>query len=107
MNGYTNAKVTEVDQQVFAQSLTQDSPPTGLSPLLQALWYDAKDDWDRAHRIVQAISSADAAWVHAYLHRKEGDSGNADYWYSHAGRQRPAISLPAEWRNILAELLTR
>jgi hypothetical protein len=73
--------------------------------LLQALWYDAKGDWDRAHRIVQAIPSADAAWVHAYLHRREGDSWNADYWYSHAGRHRPGLSLADEWRSLVSEFL--
>jgi hypothetical protein len=76
-----------------------------VSPLLEALWYDADEDWDRAHRIVQEISSADAAWVHAYLHRKEGDIWNADYWYSRAGRRRPAVSLEDEWRSLVAELL--
>lgn len=96
-----------MDQQTFEQTLSQNSPPTGSTPLLQALWYDATGDWDRAHRIVQAIPSADAAWVHAYLHRQEGDIWNADYWYSQADRPRPAMSLQAEWRNILAELLGR
>ena len=94
-----------MDPQTFERSLTEDSPPAGLSPLLEALWYDAEDDWDRAHRIVQAISSADAAWVHAYLHRKEGDIWNADYWYARAGRQRPNLSLEDEWRSMVAELL--
>ncbi|MGD8589270.1 MAG: hypothetical protein PVG22_10625 [Chromatiales bacterium] len=94
-----------MDQQTFERSLTEHIPPAGISPLLEALWYDAQDDWERAHRIVQAISSVDAAWVHAYLHRKEGDIWNADYWYSRAGRQRPNLSLEDEWRSLVAELL--
>jgi len=94
-----------VDQQTFERSLAESAPPAGVSPVLEALWYDADDDWERAHGIVQAISSADAAWVHAYLHRKEGDIWNADYWYSRAGRRRPAVSLQEEWRNMVAVLL--
>ena len=94
-----------MDLQTFTQSLSQDFPPAGLSPLLQALWYDADGDWDQAHRIAQESSRADAAWVHAYLHRKEGDIWNANYWYSRAGRRRPAMSLEDEWRSLVAELL--
>ena len=94
-----------MDQQTFERSLADASPPAGVSPLLEALWYDAEDNWDRAHRIVQAISCAEAAWVHAYLHRKEGDIWNADYWYSQAGRRRPNLSLEDEWRSLVAALL--
>ena len=89
----------------FELTLTQVNPPDGLSQLLQALWYDAKGDWDGAHRIVQAMSCQEAAWVHAYLHRKEGDIWNADYWYSQAGRRRPGMSLQDEWRGLVSELL--
>jgi hypothetical protein len=94
-----------MDLETFEQSVTRDDPPKGLSPSLQALWYDARGDWDRAHRIVQAISSVEAAWVHAYLHRKEGDIWNADYWYSRAARQRPTGSLDDEWRSLTTALL--
>ena len=94
-----------MDPQTFERSLSGAAPPAGISPLLEALWYDAEDDWERAHRIVQAISSAHAAWVHAYLHRKEGDIWNADYWYARAGRHRPAVSLQDEWCSMVAELL--
>ncbi|MGD2075509.1 MAG: hypothetical protein PVI91_13865 [Gammaproteobacteria bacterium] len=89
----------------FEASLSKDSPPPGLTPVLQALWYEARGDWDRGHRIVQEIHGATAAWVHAYLHRREGDAWNADYWYAHANRKRPAVSLEAEWRSIVSELL--
>ena len=57
-----------------------------LSPLLLALWHDAKGDWDGAHRVAQDVDGENAAWVHAYLHRKEGDASNADYWYRRARR---------------------
>lgn len=91
--------------QELQESLPDDTPPAELEPLLQALWYDVKGDWDRAHRIVQDIAGVSAAWVHAYLHRKEGDSWNADYWYSRAGRVRSSLSLEAEWEEIAVALL--
>jgi hypothetical protein len=91
--------------QRFEASLSGEAPPEGLVPILQALWYEGKGDWDRAHKIVQDIPGASAAWVHAYLHREEGDTWNADYWYSHAGRTRPSVSLKTEWQELVAELL--
>ena len=77
----------------------------GLSPLLHALWHDAHGDWDRAHSLAQEIETVDAAWVHAYLHRKEGDTSNADYWYRRAGRPVFHGSLHAEWTTLAAHLL--
>lgn len=91
----------------FVQSLSQNEPAQKLAPLLQALWWDAKGNWSKAHEIAQEISSAEASWIHAYLHRKEGDLANADYWYLHAGRKRPAVSLDEEWKQISAEILER
>ena len=91
--------------QEFRHSLRDDDPPSGMSPLLQALWWDAKGDWCRAHEIAQEIESADAAWVHAYLHRKEGDASNAGYWYSRAGKPRCAAETEAEWLDIVDHLL--
>ncbi|HZP59216.1 MAG TPA: hypothetical protein VFB27_02750 [Opitutaceae bacterium] len=71
----------------FQRSLADLSgPPPGLTPALSALWYDAAGDWDRAHGCAQEDGSRAGAWVHAYLHRKEGDEGNAGYWYARAGR---------------------
>lgn len=93
--------------QELQQSLSHDAPPKELEPLLQALWYDVNGDWDRAHRIVQDIAGASAAWVHAYLHRKEGESWNADYWYSRAGRVQSSLSLDAEWEEIALALLVK
>ena len=74
--------------------------PPGLPPLLKALLLDASGDWDAAHSIAQDIPSDDGSWVHAYLHRKEGDHWNANYWYSRAGRRMPEMSLEEEWIEI-------
>ena len=90
----------------FRNSLGSDEPPAGLPALLQALWWDAKGDWDRAHEIAQGIESRDAAWIHAYLHRKEGDPSNAGYWYSQAGRPTTKIEVEAEWLEIVDHLLS-
>lgn len=89
----------------FIDSLNGAEPPQGLLPLLEALWWDAKGDWARAHEIAQEIDSADAAWVHAYLHRKEGDIGNAGYWYRQAGRPQISRDLDAEWQQIVEHFI--
>lgn len=90
----------------FNASLDNASPPEEVSTELKALWYDAKGDWEKAHSLCQEADSADGNWVHAYLHRKEGDMGNADYWYSRAGKHRPESSLDEEWQSIVNQLLT-
>lgn len=89
----------------FKASLARDRPPQGLSEALEALWWDAKGDWDKAHTLAQEAGDA-GAWVHAYLHRKEGDLGNARYWYRQAGR-KPVTKAPleAEWEEIAQALL--
>jgi len=89
----------------FKQSLSGSSPPPEVSPYLQSMWHYAKGDWNKAHAIIQNIEDKKGAWVHAYLHRKEGDIGNADYWYRMAGKSRPSGSLENEWENIVKELL--
>ena len=89
----------------FRSSLKNDLPPQGTAPLLAALWWDAKGDWAKAHVIAQDIESPDGAWVHAYLHRKEGDQGNAGYWYRRAGKRHSTASLDAEWEEIARHLL--
>ena len=93
----------------FQAALTSASapPPAGLSLPLQALWHDARGDWDGAHQCAQVDKSRDGSWVHAYLHRKEGDTGNAGYWYARAARPMPSITLKAEWAAIARELLSR
>jgi hypothetical protein len=93
--------------EAFTSSLSQAHPLEGISILLQALWYDGKNDWEAAHNIAQDIGSAEGSLIHAYLHRKEGDSGNAAYWYRRAGRSMPDISLEEEWVQIVTELLRK
>jgi hypothetical protein len=89
------------NKQAFINSLSADNPPAHLSPILKSLWYDAKGDWKKAHDFVDQQPGVDAAWVHAYLHRKEGDVWNADYWYARAKKTRPTISLQSEWESLV------
>jgi hypothetical protein len=89
----------------FKTSVAQANPPAGLAPPLAALWWAAKDDWDKAHRIVMKQETRDAAWVHAYLHRVEGDLDNAGYWYRQARRPVDSGPLEAEWDAITTALL--
>lgn len=91
--------------QEFNQSLTNISPPKELSDLLQAMWYDAKGDWENSHNIAQQIHSKEGSWIHAYLHRKEGDDGNASYWYAKAGKKFPPTSLQDEQEEITRSLI--
>ncbi|MBX5472227.1 MAG: hypothetical protein IRZ23_07175 [Acetobacteraceae bacterium] len=88
----------------FLASLSEASPPKVSAPL-QGLWWDAKGDWKQAHASVQNADGAEAAWVHAYLHRKEGDLSNARYWYRKAGKPVPNTALGEEWDALLAALL--
>ena len=88
----------------YIASLDGAAPPPDLSAPLAALWWAAKGDWDQAHRIVQDESSREAAWVHAYLHRVEGDLGNAGYWYRQAGQPVATDLLEAEWQRIVDAL---
>jgi hypothetical protein len=91
-----------IDQQTFIETITLPSVPSGLSIYLEALWYDAKGEWNKAHKLIDHLEDKDAAWLHAYLHRKEGDISNADYWYSKAGKRRPLINLKEEWENLVS-----
>jgi hypothetical protein len=93
-----------VNMAAYIGSLDGAAPPPDLSAPLAALWWAAKGDWDQAHRIVQDESSREAAWVHAYLHRVEGDLGNAGYWYRQAGEPAATDSLEAEWQRIVDAL---
>ena len=85
----------------------QEECPSGLPPALQSLWYDKKGNWDKAHQIVQDASDIDSAWVHAYLHRKEGDLSNAGYWYRRSGKPELTAQLQQEWEQIVKDLLVR
>jgi hypothetical protein len=94
-----------MDFTTFVDSLAQPVPPDGLTPLLSGLWQDAKGDWNRAHEMVQDEEGREAAWVHAYLHRKEGDLANAAYWYRRAGKPVAKESLKEEWEALVAALV--
>jgi hypothetical protein len=97
--------VTRVDFQAFKESIAQSQPPAGLSPALQALWWDAKGDWNAAHERAQERDDAAGMRVHAYLHRKEGDLSNAGYWYRRSGAKLPVLTLDAEWDEMVREFL--
>ena len=89
----------------FRATLADAAPPLGISLALAALWWDARGDWDRAHGCAQDQDDAAGAAVHAYLHRKEGDLGNAGYWYRRAGRPVASGALAPEWAALAADLL--
>ncbi|HYB11183.1 MAG TPA: hypothetical protein VEJ16_16090 [Alphaproteobacteria bacterium] len=89
----------------FKRSLSAETPAAELRGALQALWWDAKGDWDKAHKCAQADKSKSGDWVHAYLHRKEGDASNAGYWYGRVGKELSKLSLEEEWREISEALL--
>ncbi|HXJ89022.1 MAG TPA: hypothetical protein VMS18_19550 [Candidatus Binatia bacterium] len=89
----------------FRRSLTASQPPDGLTPALAGLWWDAKNDWTRAHESAQQDEGPDGSWVHAYLHRKEGDQDNAAYWYSRACKPVGQGPLDAECEKIVKTLL--
>jgi hypothetical protein len=88
----------------FKATLASSTPPP-VAPLLVALWHDAHGDWTAAHRVAQDVDDKNGAWVHAYLHRKEGDPGNAAYWYERAGQPAASDPLEIEWGRIVAALL--
>ena len=89
----------------FIALAAQNQPPEGLSAALLALWHDRRGDWEAAHRVAQDIESPDGAWIHAYLHRKEGDAANAGYWYRRARQPASRDSLETEWTAIATALL--
>jgi hypothetical protein len=88
----------------FRATLGASEPPAGLSAPMEALWWDAKGDWARAHGLVDELETAEGMAVHAYLHRKEGEAWNADYWYKRAGRQFRRETLEAEWEALVEGL---
>ena len=89
----------------FLDSMQKGSVPARIPAPLEALWHEGCGDWKRAHETVQGDSTIEAAWVHAYLHRKEGDLANAGYWYRRAGRQIATASLEDEWHEIVNALI--
>lgn len=78
-----------------------------MPTLLKALWHDARGEWDKAHGLAQDVNNQDGSWIHAYLHRKEGDRSNALYWYHRANRKIPAYSLEQEWEEIVLALMNK
>ena len=97
----------DMDSRDFRQSLTAGRPPRGLPPALRALWHAARGNWSRAHEIVAAQDGRAAARVHAFIHRKQGDIVNADYWYYRAGAKRPRSGIGKEWRTLVQQFLNR
>jgi hypothetical protein len=89
----------------FKRSLSNAVPPKTVGPAVRSLWWAAKGDWDKAHRIVMDEHSREAAWVHAYLHRVEGDDANAGYWYRQAHKKPATGECAAEWETMVATLL--
>ncbi|MGD0891641.1 MAG: hypothetical protein ABR923_08920 [Terracidiphilus sp.] len=94
-----------MDAAGFRDSLTMSEPPEGLTAPLEALWWDAKGDWARAHALVDELETPEGMSVHAYLHRKEGEAWNADYWYKLAGRKYHREKLEEEWEALVVGLL--
>ena len=99
--------VEAMDLQAFKDSIPHPEPPAGISSALQALWWDAKGDWERAHEKAQERDDRQGMLVHAYLHRKEGDQSNAEYWYRRAKAAPSALSLDEEWEELTRALLPR
>ena len=96
-----------VSEQQFLASLEQETSAVDLPPLLQAIRHGLRGEWEAAHGIAQSVEGADGAWVHAWLHRIEGDLANAGYWYRRAGRPAATDSTDAEGRTIARALLER
>ena len=91
----------------FKQSLSGSKPPAGLTGALTGLWWDAKGNWERAHECAQEASGSAGSWVHAYLHRKEGDASNAAYWYGQAHQPVCREPFESEWLDIVRTLLVQ
>lgn len=89
----------------FKASMSDQLPPAGIPSSLAALWYAGKGDWEQAHAIAQDLPTREGSWVHAYLHRVEGDEWNANYWYNRADRKMPALPPEQEWEQIVKTML--
>ena len=90
--------------ETFKESTRAATPPSGLSVSLESMWYQGKGNWEEAHRLAQSEISPSGSWVHAYLHRVEGDLGNAAYWYRLAGSPLCTSNLDHEWEEIVTTL---
>jgi hypothetical protein len=94
-----------MDFSAFKETLQNSTPPARISVYLKALWYDANGDWQQSHDLIQDLPDKTAARIHAYLHRKEGDQGNALHWYHRAGMKGVSIPLEKEWEEIVRDVL--
>lgn len=88
--------------QNFKNSIQSDEFPADAPPHIQALWHDERGDWKKAHSLIDHLEDPISSHIHAYLHRKEGDIWNADYWYRKAGKSRPNVSLEKEWEHLVS-----
>jgi hypothetical protein len=93
-----------MNAEAFLKTLGDQVPPVGLPPTLEALWWDAKGDWARAHGLVDELETPEAMAVHAYLHRKEGALGNAEYWYRRSRKDFYRPALESEWSALVEGL---
>jgi hypothetical protein len=100
-----NEEMDAMNIAAFQSSIGKDEFPVDLSAPLQALWWDAKGDWTRAHQLVDELETPEGMAVHAYLHRKQGEQWNADYWYRLAGRTYHRVDLADEWTALVQGLL--
>lgn len=91
----------------FKITLAGANPPAGINDFLRARWYEGKGDWAYAHEIAQVANTSDHCLIHAYLHRKEGDAGNAGYWYNCANQRMPGTTLEEEWEQLVRKYLTK
>ena len=98
-------KLMNMDLEKFRRSLGGNNPPVRLTLPLTGLWWDAKGNWAEAHEAAQQDEGPQGSWVHAYLHRKEGDATNAAYWYQRAGKPVSRSSLEEEWIEIAGALI--
>jgi hypothetical protein len=89
----------------YKATLLESNPPPDLNVQLKSLWHDGKGNWEAAHDLAQEIHTPDGSWIHAYLHRKEGDKSNASYWYNMANKPFPSVSLDKEWEQLVRNFL--
>ena len=101
---FLDRKIIQMKEGKFRSTLNETLPPEGLSMPLEALWWQHQGNWERAHSLAQSCSNKDAAWVHALLHREEGDLSNANYWYKRANREPYSGPIKDEWRYIVKAL---
>jgi hypothetical protein len=92
---------SRMDATAFRGSLSAVAPPRGMTTAQRVLWLDRTGDWQGAHDIAQDMPGSDGYWLHAYLHRREGDIGNAGYWYRRAGKPAASGSLDDEWESLV------